>query len=333
MVSNKCKIIDIEKSVQGMSDLFDSTKKTADKCQTEIKQVHQRIDTECVGKTMLETELGQLQQQREELHDAIEDLQCRSMKNNLVFTGLKEHRNENTEEKLREFIQCELGIDKVIEFGNVHRFQKFVRGKHRPIVARFIFNNDRQAVKERGYMLRGTFFGINEQFPAGVEERRKKLYPVMKHHRSIGRHVKLVRDRLFIDGQPYMENADTEEPEVAIRPVPPTQDMSYSDAVQSEPLIDFSTPGNNNGRVPKRGRAPSTPTSQDAAQSTHGGSRAPPSARRRVINDHDARSAQGDSQRRPTFAATRSGRQTAAPGPMTGATASRPTGNAGSLRG
>jgi hypothetical protein len=40
----------------------------------------------------------------EELRDDITDLRCRSMKSNLIFTGLTYNRNENCEEKL--FISC-----------------------------------------------------------------------------------------------------------------------------------------------------------------------------------------------------------------------------------
>jgi hypothetical protein len=41
------------------------------------------------------------------------------MKNNLVFTGLRETASEEAEAKLRDFLRCELNIDYYIEFGNV----------------------------------------------------------------------------------------------------------------------------------------------------------------------------------------------------------------------
>lgn len=67
------------------------------------------------------------------------------MKNNLIFTGLYEVRDENTEELLRHFLYKEIGIYFRIDFGNVHRFSHKPRGK-RPIVARFIHYNDLQYV-------------------------------------------------------------------------------------------------------------------------------------------------------------------------------------------
>lgn len=58
------------------------------------------------------------------LQNTVLDLQCRSMKNNLIFTNLLEQRTENVEEKLRAFIYEKLGLEHHIEFGNVHRFGK-----------------------------------------------------------------------------------------------------------------------------------------------------------------------------------------------------------------
>lgn len=135
------------------------------------------MDSQTQNNDEIKKEMENMRRDRNDLKGAIEDIQVRSMKNNLVFTGLREERYERTEEKLREFIRCELGIDRHIEFGNVHRFQKHVFGNTRPIVARFLFNNDRQAVKERSYLLRGTRFGISEQFPTTIEDRSTTNQP------------------------------------------------------------------------------------------------------------------------------------------------------------
>jgi hypothetical protein len=49
------------------------------------------------------------------------------------------------------------------------------------------------------HKLRGTYFGIREQFPAEVEEKRRTLYPVVHDCKQKGLRTKLVRDRLFIE--------------------------------------------------------------------------------------------------------------------------------------
>ena len=61
-------------------------------------------------------------EEKEKLSSTVLDLQCRSMKTNLVFTGWDmESRDEDTEEILRRFLYFELGIERRIQFGNVHR--------------------------------------------------------------------------------------------------------------------------------------------------------------------------------------------------------------------
>ncbi|KAK3107697.1 hypothetical protein FSP39_020206 [Pinctada imbricata] len=140
------------------------------------------------------------------LRDKVTDLQCRSMKQNLIFHGIaNESRFENTEEKLRNFLYYELGIEDHIEFGNVHRFGRHERGKDRPIVARFLYQSDLLYVKQNAYKLRGSCYSVREQFPQAVEDRRKILYPIMKRHKEAGDTVKLVRDRLYINNRPYVE--------------------------------------------------------------------------------------------------------------------------------
>jgi hypothetical protein len=56
-------------------------------------------------------------------------------------------------------------------------------------------------IVERAYMLKGKPYGIQEQLPNEMEERRRELYPLMKQMRQEGRRVKLVHDKLIVDGR------------------------------------------------------------------------------------------------------------------------------------
>ncbi|ESO85267.1 hypothetical protein LOTGIDRAFT_167841 [Lottia gigantea] len=146
------------------------------------------------------------------------DLQCRSMKNNLIFNGIHEERDEDTEYKIRDFIYNILRIDQKIEFGNVHRFGKVKAGKQRPIVARFIYYRDLTLVKRNGYRLEGTKYGINEQFPAVIEP-----YPVIRDLKAKGHKTKLVRNKLFVDNELYdsLRHQSHEQPQKQDRPIRP----------------------------------------------------------------------------------------------------------------
>ena len=110
--------------------------------------------------------------ERNEMKSTLLDLRCRSMKNNLVFTGLGETADGETEAKLRDFLRCELNIDYYIELGNVHRFGSRQNNNNgaeirtRPIVARFLYYSDLAYVLECAKRLSGKPYGINHQFPA-----------------------------------------------------------------------------------------------------------------------------------------------------------------------
>ncbi|CAG2210694.1 unnamed protein product [Mytilus edulis] len=112
--------------------------------------------------------------------DAIE-LKWRSMKTNLIFTGIQFQPEENTKDKLNSFIKQKLKIDKRVNF-------------------------DKEIVLKNGYKLKETQFGVKEQFPKEIEQQRKPLYPVAKQARKEKRKVRMVRDKLYIDGDLYKPN-------------------------------------------------------------------------------------------------------------------------------
>ena len=123
------------------------------------------------------------------------------MKYNLIFTGLNEQAGENCENKLRHFIYQEMKISERIELGNIHRFGKKNAERPRPIIARFLYYSDLDKDKKAGRTLRGTHFGGNEQFPPDIEERRRKLYPIMKEEKKKKSKVVLNRDKLFVNNE------------------------------------------------------------------------------------------------------------------------------------
>lgn len=251
---------EMEKSAEAISEFYDEVKKKSDKNSLDVAALQQRMDATDANRKGMETSLRTAQKSRDVLRDTVEDLQCRSMKNNLIFHGLRENDHEDTEGKLRDFIYYELDIGKDLALGNVHRIGKRAFGKNRPIIARFIYHNDWQLVKDSAHRLRGTHFGINEQFPAAVEDRRKLLYPIMKHKRRSGHRVKLVRDKLFIDGQLYVGNDDTDFTQE--RDVTPSRDndddsRSYSDVVVS-PAAQQQT-----GKRPRLPSSPAPDTQQN----------------------------------------------------------------------
>jgi len=75
----------------------------------------------------------------------------------------------------------------------------------RPIVAKFAYYPDKERVRRESKELKGTPFGISEQYPQEVMEARRRLVPIMKKARSEGKEAYLRIDKLYINKQVYKE--------------------------------------------------------------------------------------------------------------------------------
>ena len=156
---------------------------------------------------------------QQSLEDTVTDLQCRSMRDNLLFFGLAERKNgrENCVTLIDDFCETQLGLSSVSD--NIERAHRLggwneERTKPRPVVVKFASYRMREKVRERARRLAGTSFSIQEQFPKKIQERRKTLIPIMNEAKRNRKSTKLVKDKLYIDGVEYTglensrENAD-----------------------------------------------------------------------------------------------------------------------------
>lgn len=150
-----------------------------------------------------------------ELKERHIDLQTRSMRDNLIFDGIQEQTEEDTEEVLKTFIQKEMNISDDLPFHRVHRMGKRIPGKHRPIVAKFVLFKDREKVRRAApSTLRNKPYGVNEQFPREIHERRKQLYPHFKTAKQQGKRASMVADKSFVDGrQVHVQFTEPKAPE------------------------------------------------------------------------------------------------------------------------
>ena len=100
-----------------------------------------------------------------------------------------------------------------IQLNRVHRMGKprAASSFPRPIVARFERYKDRKAVRRAAQRtLVGTKSGVNEQYPKVVEDKRKKLYPVMREARRENKKAVLVVDKLYINNYVYVTPSETQ---------------------------------------------------------------------------------------------------------------------------
>jgi hypothetical protein len=149
-----------------------------------------------------------LKKDYKELQDKQIEMQSRSMRDNLIFTGIDETEHEDTEMTLKRFLEDEMNISDDIGFHRVHRLG---RGQKRPIVAKFVLHKEKEKVRKLApEKLRNKPYGINEQYPKEINDRRKALYPHYKAAKSQGKKAVLNMDKLYIEGVLFNENGPTE---------------------------------------------------------------------------------------------------------------------------
>ena len=150
----------------------------------------------------------------DKLNDQFVDMQCRSMRDNLLFFGLAERKDgrgpENCMHLLDEFCEEQLDFEGPVSqyIDRAHRIGKYTTGKIRPIVAKFNDFKIREEVRLSSHQLRNTRYSIQQQYPKPIADRRKELQPVMHNARQQKKRVALVKDKLYINGELYVRGTE-----------------------------------------------------------------------------------------------------------------------------
>ena len=190
-------------SIDVYSDLCDKIGRDKEASDSIVDDLSKKV-------AQIEREHSSLRSNQIKSDSTLIDLQCRSMRDNLVFTGIGEvtlkedEEYEDVQKSLNTFLEYEMGIYEQIQFHRVHRIGAYDKDtaneSPRPIIAKFEKFKDREYVGSTARdTLKGKPFGIREQFPKVIEQKRKALYPIAKEARkNPDNKVRLVRDRLFV---------------------------------------------------------------------------------------------------------------------------------------
>ena len=124
------------------------------------------------------------------------------------YSALEDFDIEDCVRKVLSLIEENLSIQNArteIKLHRAHRMGRYNPTKIRPIVAKFVLYPDREMVRKNAGKLKGTNFGISQQFPREIMEKRRKLVPIMKAARDNGKEAYIMVDKLYIDKTLYRE--------------------------------------------------------------------------------------------------------------------------------
>ena len=170
-------------------------------CEEDIKTLQRE-------NSVMKVENFTLKKQLNELKERQIKLECYDRKNNLLFGNISECAPENCETQVKFFIKNTLGLEcDNFRFERVHRLgANPIKGKTRPIIARFCYYQDRQLVWQQRKQLTQTNFWIAEDFAEEVKERRQILKPVLRKAIQLKKTAFLSVDQLIIDKKAYNVN-------------------------------------------------------------------------------------------------------------------------------
>ena len=137
-----------------MNSQFDSLNDSVAGLRQEVNQLEEEIEAVKNDNEQLRLENRDLTHRLEQAENKLDDLEGRSKRNNLIFSGLKkragaaDHESwDDCENLVKDLIRDQLKIRDDIQFDRVHRLGK---DPNSPIVARFTnFKDKERVLKEK----------------------------------------------------------------------------------------------------------------------------------------------------------------------------------------
>lgn len=201
----------LHQEFQHLRHSLEFTQNQIEKITQENQLLQNSVSTMATELVSVQSQLATVTAENKQMRESILDLQARSMRDNLIFSGIPETPTDEPEKLVKDFMirRLKLSPDTVsnITFHRVHRMghKRVDATRPRPIVAKFEHFKQKELVQRQGRQLRGTDFGLNDQFPPEIVRRRKILLSIRKQKISEGKRAALSVDKLYIDGQLFKD--------------------------------------------------------------------------------------------------------------------------------
>lgn len=221
------RVNEVETSQSFISKTFDDHLKNTKETNKTIESEMKKLKSECVAlrteiasmkaetKIITESkkEITKIVKANEKLNSDIEVIQRESMRDNLLFHGIKESTDEDCVAIVKEICQSKLEIEDDFNIKTAFRLGKVKRSENedtvqnkelsRPILVKFSDRQKRDSVRRKSFRLKGSDISITDHFPKTVVDKRRSLIPFLKQARDAEVKAVLIRDKLFIGGVVY----------------------------------------------------------------------------------------------------------------------------------
>ena len=124
------------------------------------------------------------------------------MSNNLMFYNIPEADDENCLTSIANNMKDIMKLENSDQIRILEALRLGDKGqKIRPVLAKFHSLEDRERIRKNSKLLNGSAFGMSEQLPVELQNRRKTLLPTLKDLRDREVKAYFARDNIFVDGR------------------------------------------------------------------------------------------------------------------------------------
>lgn len=170
-----------------------------------MRQVLARMEKQEKTIEMLVNHAVKQDQLIQDLFTKQNDSQARSMRRNIIISGVKEEGfTEDCEQLATDFFEQQLGIQKSIDIKIAHRIGT---GLNRPLVVKLRDVDDKPLIFQHTQKLKGTSYYVGEQLPEELAERKRHIQRIKGQNKKLPSEQQLSlsakRDRLLINNEMY----------------------------------------------------------------------------------------------------------------------------------
>lgn len=207
-------IADIKTAITSLTTSVKHLCSSNEKIESEITKINHRLSHVDNELNTFDKKSNELQEKFDALHERVVAMESYSRRDNLLFEGIPEsaidvrETSQDCIKKIQDVLMNKMKIKDAqdIRVIRCHRLGKpptpnagsGAPGRPRTIICRFQFTEDRQRIWRHKENLKGSGTWLQEDFPKEINDRRKRLLPIMFAARTQGHRANLLVDKLHI---------------------------------------------------------------------------------------------------------------------------------------
>ena len=193
IMKNNERLAELTNDVNDVKESIDASQEMLEKRMDILEEKIKKEKQKCQDNLKL------MSNENKELREKLRNLEDRSRRDNLRFSGIEEYQQEtwdDTEQVLKDFLDEHLGL-RSIGIERPHRVGPKVDNSETPrtIVVKFSSFKAKELILKKANQLKGTGYYISEAFSKETLEIRKENWKKVKQLRENGKYAVLVYDK------------------------------------------------------------------------------------------------------------------------------------------